>query len=116
MPGTFLTAQRYPLFIIGQYFLPWLINQPGAGEHVLGQIFEVNVQVLGDMDVLEQINDDGWYSRVEIMVEKAGEPNLATVQAFVYFGAKERVSAEHLHAGPLTEFTAQHNIGYLNAN
>ena len=115
-PGVFQTVQPYPLFIIGQYFLPWLVNQPGSGEHVLGQVFKVNEQVLKDMDVLEQIDEAGWYSRVEIQVQQVGSPVLAPLQAFVYFGETERVSNEHVHAGPLSEFTAEHNIGYLNAN
>ncbi len=116
VPGVFLTAQRYPLFIIGQYFLPWLLNQPGSGEHVLGQVFEVDEEVLQDMDALEQINDEGWYSRVKIQVQEVGAPNLVHLQAFVYFGASERSSTEHIHAGPLVEFTAEHNVGYLSAN
>jgi gamma-glutamylaminecyclotransferase len=116
IPGVFLTVQRYPLFIIGSYFLPWLVNQPGSGQQVLGQVFQVSEQVLRDMDVLEQIDDDGWYTRVEIQVQEIGEPNLVPIQAFVYFGAKERVCKEHVHAGPLAEFTVQHNLSYINAN
>jgi gamma-glutamylaminecyclotransferase len=116
VPGVFQTVQQYPLFIIGQYFLPWLVNQPGSGEHVLGQVFKINEQVLKDMDVLEQIDEAGWYSRGGIQVQQVGAPVLGSLQAFVYFGATERVSHEYMHAGPLTEFTAAHNIGYLNAN
>jgi gamma-glutamylaminecyclotransferase len=116
VPGVFQTVQPYPLFIIGQSFLPWLVNQPGLGEHVLGQVFNVNEQVLKDMDVLEQIDEAGWYSRVEIQVQQVGAPVLASLQAFVYFGATERVPREYVHAGPLSEFTAELNIGYLNAN
>jgi gamma-glutamylaminecyclotransferase len=115
VPGMFRTVQRYPLYIIGKPFLPWLVNLPGTGEHVLGQVFEVNEQVLRDMDVLEQIDEEGWYSRVEIQVQEVGAQDQSPLQAFVYFGAGERVYREHVHAGPLAEFTAQHNIGYLNA-
>ena len=115
VPGVFRTVERYPLFIIGQPFLPWLVNQPGAGEHVLGQVFQVNEQVLNDMDRLEQIDEEGWYAREEILVQEVSAPHQPPLAAFVYFGAGERVSREHVHAGPLAEFTAQHNIGYLNA-
>ncbi len=115
VPGTFRTVQKYPLYIIGEPFLPWLVNQPGTGEHVLGQVFQVNAQVLRDMDVLEQIDEAGWYARVEIQVQKVGAQNALPLQAFVYFGASERVQREHVHAGPLVEFNAEHNIGYLNS-
>lgn len=115
VPGVFRTVQRYPLYIIGEHFLPWLVNQPGTGEHVLGQVFQVNNQVLRDMDVLEQIEEESWYSRVEIQVQEVGAQDQLPQQAFVYFGASERVHREHVHSGPLAEFTAQHNNGYLNA-
>ncbi len=116
LSGVFQTVQRYPLFIIGQDFLPWLVNQPNSGQHVLGQVFQVDEQVLRNMDVLEQIDDDGWYTRAEIQVQKIGEPNPVPIRAYVYFGATERVSKEHIHASALTEFTTQHNLSYLKAS
>ncbi len=115
VPGAFCTVERYPLLIIGKAYLPWLVNEPGAGERVLGQLFEVDAQVLKDMDQLEQVDEAGWYERAEIQVEDLGAPSPQPVTAFVYFGASERVSREHVHAGPLAEFTARHNLGYLGA-
>lgn len=114
VPGAFRTVQRYPLYIIGKLFLPWLVNQPGTGEQVLGQVFQVSEQVLRDMDVLEQIDEEGWYSRLEIQVEEIGAQNQPPLRVFVYFGASERVAREQVHAGPLTEFNVEHNAGYLN--
>ncbi len=121
VPGVFRTVQRFPLYIIGEHFLPWLVNQPGSGEHVLGQVFQVDEEVLRGMDALEQIDEAGWYARVEIDVEEVGAPNQSPQlpqppqRVFVYFGASERVPVEHVHAGPLVEFTAEHNVGYLHA-
>lgn len=115
VPGTFRTLERYPLFIIGQAFLPWLVSQAGAGEHVLGQVFQVDDQVLRDMDRLEQIDEEGWYSRVVIRVQEVGSESRQALNAFVYFGAGGRVAQEPVHAGPLAEFTAEHNLGYLRA-
>jgi gamma-glutamylaminecyclotransferase len=115
IPGNFRTVQRYPLLIIAQAFLPWLLNQPGSGEQVLGQVFQVNDQVLKEMDQLEQVDEDGWYTRSEIWVQRMDAPNYSPVSAFVYFGADQRVAGELVHAGPLAEFTAEHNLGYLNA-
>ncbi len=115
LPGTYRTVQKYPLYIIGEPFLPWLVNQPGTGENVLGQLFQVSEQVLQNMDVLEQIDEEGWYARVEIEVEEVGAQGKLPMRAFVYFGASERVPQEHVHAELLTEFTAEHNQGYANA-
>ena len=115
VPGIFRTVQRYPLYIIGESFLPWLVNRTGTGEYVLGQVFQVGEQVLRDMAELEQIDEKGWYSRVEIQGEEIGVGNRLPLRAFVYFGAGERMSIEHVHAGPLVEFTSEHNTRYLNA-
>jgi len=115
IPGVFRTVQRYPLFIIGREFVPWLLSKPGVGEHVLGQMFEVDEQALKAMDQLEKIDEAGWYARLEIQVQEVDTPNQQPLSAFVYFGASERIAREQVHAGPLAEFTAQHNLGYLNA-
>ena len=133
LPGTFCTAERYPLFIIGKPFLPWLVHQPGAGEQVIGQLFEVDDKILQQMDRLEQVDEEGWYQRLEIQVLAVGQQNLSTrlthlapaetvthpaalpLTAFAYFGSSARVAREPVHAGPLVEFTAQHNQNYLNA-
>lgn len=112
VPGVFRTAQRYPLYIIGAVQVPWLVNEPGRGGQVLGQVFEVDDRVLADMDRLERIGEPGWYSRVEIDVLPADAPAGESRRVFVYFGAAERVASEVVHAGPLTEFTVEHNSRY----
>lgn len=115
VPGVFRTVQSYPLYIMGEAFLPWLVNQPGRGEHVIGQVFQVNEQVLRDMDALEQIDEDGWYARIEIEVQEVSLQDAQPVRAFVYFGSSERLSREPVHAGPLAQFTSEHNTDYVNA-
>jgi gamma-glutamylaminecyclotransferase len=112
MPGEFRTAQRYPLHIVTEYFIPWLVNRPGQGEHVTGQLFEVDERVLRDMDRLEQIDEPGWYTRAEIRVHPVGDEHGEGIAAFVYFGAAERLETDVVHAGPLAEFTADQNLRY----
>lgn len=112
VPGTFRTALRYPLYIVGAIQVPWLVNQPGSGEQVLGQVFEIDDAVLADMDRLERVDEPGWYTRTPIEVQAIDQADAAPRQVFVYFGAAERVAADTVHAGPLSEFTAEHNGRY----
>lgn len=112
VPGVFRTAQRYPLYIVGAIQVPWLVNQPGHGEQVLGQVFEIDDAVLADMDRLERVDEPGWYTRATIEVQAVDQPGAAPRRVFVYFGAAERVATDTVHAGPLGEFTAEHNRRY----
>ena len=118
LPGEFRTAERYPLYIVTEFFIPWLVNQPGAGERVIGQLFEVDDATLREMDRLEQIDEEGWYTREEIRVHPhpvGAEPPNDTdsgIRAFVYFGSSARLASDVVHAGPLAEFTAQQNLLY----
>jgi len=114
LPGEFRTAERYPLYIVTEFHIPWLVNQPGAGEQVVGQLFEVDEPTLREMDRLEQIDEDGWYTREEIRVHRVGAPLDAGVPAFVYFGSSARLASDVVHAGPLAEFTPQQNLRYRN--
>jgi gamma-glutamylaminecyclotransferase len=110
VPGSFVTAQRYPMFILGDARLPWLVQQPGVGHAVAGELYEVDDAGLAAMDVLEQIDEPGWYHRETIAVHAAegGE----AVQTFVYFGTAPRVALETVHAGPLAVYTAEHAKTY----
>jgi len=112
IPGEFRTAERYPLHIVTEHHIPWLVNRPGEGEHVLGQLFEVDDRTLRDMDRLEQIDEAGWYTRQEIRVHPLGDERGAGIAAFVYFGAAERLKTDVVHAGPLVTFTAEQNLRY----
>lgn len=110
--GTFRTVERYPLYIVGAIQVPWLVNQPGQGQEVLGQVFEIDDAVLADMDRLERVDEPGWYTRATIEVQAADQAGAAARPVFVYFGAAERVATDTVHAGPLGEFTAEHNSRY----
>jgi gamma-glutamylaminecyclotransferase len=112
VPGVFRTVEKYPLYIVGAIQVPWLVNEPGRGEHVIGQVFEIDDPVLADMDRLERVDEPGWYTRVTIEVHAVEMPEAASRRVFVYFGAAERVATDTVHAGPLAEFTAEHNSRY----
>lgn len=105
VPGEFVTVERFPLYVIGPNQLPWLVARPGQGEHVVGQLYEVDDAALARMDVLERITEHDWYSRGEIWVRPRAEPGAAPRRAMVYFGRAARLRSEVVHLGPLAEYT-----------
>ena len=111
LPGEFITALRYPLFVLGPTFLPWLVQDAGRGHEVKGQVYEVDDGGLAAMDALEQIDEVGWYHRERIAVRPAAGGD--AIEAFVYFGTAGRAATEPVHFGPLSEYTIEHARTYI---
>lgn len=112
VPGEFETVEWFPLYIVGAYCIPWLVDREGEGEVIAGQLFEVDASGLSQMDGLERLNESGWYTRREISVRERGAQRRASRIAHVYFGAHERLKTEEVHAGPIGEFTSEHDRLY----
>jgi gamma-glutamylaminecyclotransferase len=110
MPGTFVTEQAFPLYVIGEFGLPWLVHEPGRGYRVTGQVFEVDDASLAAMDVLERVADAGWYSRHPLAVLHTVNGDL--VPALAYFGSPARLLNDTVHHGPLAEYTEAHQVLY----
>jgi gamma-glutamylaminecyclotransferase len=102
----FVTVQAFPLYILGPFGLPWLVHEPGHGQPVIGQVFEVDDAGLAEMDWLERVNDADWYTRQPLAVRPVeGGAELAAV---AYFGSAARLASETVHHGPLAEYTDAH--------
>ena len=112
VPGEFVTVQRFPLYLVGPTQVPWLVNRPGEGEFVVGEVFEVDATTLARMDVLEQIDEPLWYAREPLLVQRLDDSSSPPMQVQVYFGSAERLLTATIHAGPLTEYTPIHARGY----
>lgn len=110
VPGTFVTEQAYPLYVIGEFGLPWLVHEPGRGHHVTGQVFEVDDASLAAMDVLERVDDAGWYTRRLLAVRHTATAEV--VQAQAYLGHPARLLTGSVHHGPLGEYTEAHQSMY----
>jgi gamma-glutamylaminecyclotransferase len=53
LPGEFITVQPHALLIVGEYWLPWLLQEApetAEGHRVIGQIYAVDDAGLADMD------------------------------------------------------------------
>lgn len=110
--GEFVTVEAFPLYVIGEYFIPWLVDRGGEGQAVAGQLFEVDADGLARMDRLERLGEPGWYTRRAIGVRERGVPDAAPIEALVYFGAPERTVTDVLHAAGLAEFLPSHDRLY----
>ena len=111
VPGEFVTAVPYPLYLVGEWFLPWLVDAPGEGHPVAGQLFRVDAAGVARMDVLERIGEAGWYRRGTVRVqprEGVGEE----VEAMVYFGCASVLGGGAVRLGPLPEYTREHELRY----
>ncbi|KAI0500794.1 hypothetical protein KFK09_019011 [Dendrobium nobile] len=60
------TADRFPL-VCGPYGVPFLINIPGSGERVSGELYAVSRRAIPRLDELEGISH-GHYERLPIIV------------------------------------------------
>ncbi|XP_069035266.1 gamma-glutamylaminecyclotransferase isoform X2 [Lepisosteus oculatus] len=51
--GKAQTVEKYPLVIAGKYNIPFLLNVPGSGQQVRGEIYYVDKQMLQFLDKFE---------------------------------------------------------------
>ncbi|KAL0204329.1 hypothetical protein M9458_002347 [Cirrhinus mrigala] len=61
------TVERYPLVIATEYNIPFLLNVPGKGHRVYGEIYRVNKTMLNFLDKFEECPE--WYQRIKIQLE-----------------------------------------------
>jgi gamma-glutamylaminecyclotransferase len=95
--GEFTTVEHFPLVIAGRWFAPMLLHEPGKGEIVRGELYQVDHRQLSRLDDLESVGRPGNY-RFRIVVEGIGLPEIH----FAYFKSPER--AVPLHIGFLTSY------------
>ncbi|UDF34397.1 UNVERIFIED_ORG: gamma-glutamylcyclotransferase [Shinella sp. XGS7] len=109
------TQQRYPLYLVGPRHSPWLLDAPGQGAQVLGELYAVSAEVLADMDRLERVQAPDGYVRQRIMVEPVADDGSAcgpAREAFVYLKRAEQLDPAEIRLGPLAEYQAAHAALY----
>ena len=62
--GNYRTLERYPLVVGGQWFSPNLLNEPGTGHQVTGEVYALDDAVLAELDDLESVHLATGYRRV----------------------------------------------------
>jgi gamma-glutamylaminecyclotransferase len=105
--GEYLTVERYPLYLVGARHSPWLIDLPGQGHRVAGQLFEVDEAALARMDALERIGEPDGYRRERIRVMRCDGSAAEAVEAFVYLQPNSP-SRDEIRFGPLDAYLPAH--------
>ena len=90
--GRCQTREQYPLVVNG---LPYLLDMPTVGKHVLGELYEVNGPCRDQLDQLE--SHPKFYKRRltdVVMLNKSQKPTSEVVNAWIYFNQTEVYSRE----------------------
>ena len=104
--GEFFTINRYPLYLVGERYSPWLVLSEGEGFQVRGQVFTVDEATLGDMDRLERIHQADGYRRVQVQV--FSESTNEEMQVFVYVKPPRQLEGMLVQLGPIAEYELEH--------
>ena len=112
IPGRFVTENRYPFYLVGERHSPWVLDSPGQGHHVEGQVFEVTDAGLEQMDALERVGAPDGYERVRVRVQEVHAPSADTVEAFIYLKDPAFLFPEEVRVGPLGNYTDEHAALY----
>ena len=112
--GEFLTKNRYPLYLMGERYSPWLVFSKGEGYQIRGQVFMVDEAGLSDMDRLERIRQADGYRRVQLPV--FSESTNEEMQVFVYVKPPEQLEGMLVQLGPIAEYELKHSSLYQKRN
>lgn len=112
VPGIFMTCERLPLYLVGDRHSPWLINMPGQGEHVCGQVFEVNAETLAGMDLLERTGMPDGYHRTPIQVYRLADETSPPISVAAYLKSPASLANATIIAGPLHDYSPEHARTY----
>merc|ERR1712039_1019442 len=75
------TLEKYPLILDTPWNIPFLLDAPGFGEHILGEVYKVDEAMLSNLDVLEGYPK--WYDRKIIKLKNEEVAN-ELMEAQVY--------------------------------
>jgi gamma-glutamylaminecyclotransferase len=86
------TVRPYPMLVAGPRFAPMILNEPGSGYRLEGELYAVDSASLSHLDQLESVGEPGNF-RASIEVEDLRDG--ACVSAFVYMKARELATPAH---------------------
>ena len=112
LKGDYLTKNRYPLYVVGERFAPWLIIDKGNGHNVRGQVFTIDDATLADMDKLERITEVNGYRRMELTV--ISEESDEELLVFAYGKPIEQLSGVDIQLELEGEYKLEHSVLYLS--
>ena len=92
--GPYRTVSKYPLYVAGPWFTPMMLDEPGVGLRVEGELYEIADDRLPSLDATEHIGEPG-NLRLVIAIEPliGGTP----VSASVYLKQRKLATPLHTH-------------------
>ncbi|MEK8050862.1 gamma-glutamylcyclotransferase family protein [Ideonella sp. DXS22W] len=114
LPGRYITCQAFPLYVVrlpAEDRAPWLMNLPGQGHCVTGEVYEVDAADLPAIDRLEEVGQPTGYERVSLALRSADDPSVQ-LQAQAYLKPAAQWPRCLAHEGPYAEYTLDHAVGY----
>ena len=112
--GLYRTRRAFPLYVVqlaNEDRAPWLVDRPGQGMPVTGQVFEVDDATLRAMDAFEEVGRPLGYVRVAVEIGAVGTDD-APLQAFAYLKPAQQLVECLAVEGPFGEYTAALSAGY----
>jgi len=114
VPGAFRTRMPFPLYVVrlaNEERAPWLVDHPGDGHRVSGQVFQVDDAMLLAMDAFEEVGLPTGYVRTEIELESMDTEGIA-IRAHAYLKPEHQLTACLASEGPFAEYTHALAMGY----
>lgn len=112
IPGNYRTRQPFPFYVVQlpvEDRAPWLVNQPGQGVPVSGQVFKVDNATLRSMDKFEEVGLPSGYVRLALeLVDQEG----GVLRAHAYMKEPHQLVQCLLIEGPFADYSAELAVGY----
>lgn len=113
--GVYKTLDKYPL-VCGPYRVPFLINKPGTGHHVTGELYAVSPRGLSRLDELEGISR-GHYVRQQIrLAESEDEGGDLETEAYYAHKSYEEELWKRNRGRSFGAYTENEARGYVKRN
>lgn len=112
--GSFVTRDKYPLYLIGERYSPWLVLNKGTGTNVKGQVFEISQAILTAMDRLERTDKPDGYRRITtrvICIESGEQQN-----AFMYGKPIVMLASAEIRSKLAGQYLPEHSALYRSRN
>lgn len=96
--GLCRTAKPFPMLVAGPRYAPTMLNEPGAGRHVCGELFAVDQRQLERIDAIES----GIPGNGRVLIDLLAMDDKSIGSAFAY--VKSRELAVPAHTGYLEAY------------